>query len=95
MKLLNLFYFLKPAIPHDVRLRLRGHSPLDSANAEQTLADQRVGSAAAEWWSGWPEGKKFAFVLTHDVEGEKGMELPGTGRTGNASGLPVVVQLCS
>jgi hypothetical protein len=27
-----------------------------------------------EWWCGWPGGKKFAFVLTHDVEGRKGME---------------------
>jgi glycosyltransferase involved in cell wall biosynthesis len=25
-------------------------------------------------WPGWPDGKKFAFVLTHDVEGRKGLE---------------------
>jgi hypothetical protein len=25
-------------------------------------------------WPGWPEGKKFAFVLTHDVEGTLGLE---------------------
>ncbi|MDE3180153.1 MAG: glycosyltransferase [Acidobacteriota bacterium] len=25
------------------------------------------------WWPGWPNGKKFAFVLTHDVEGSKGL----------------------
>lgn len=25
-------------------------------------------------WPGWPNGKKFAFVLTHDVEGLRGME---------------------
>jgi glycosyltransferase involved in cell wall biosynthesis len=24
-------------------------------------------------WPGWPENKKFAFVLTHDVEGESGV----------------------
>ena len=24
-------------------------------------------------WPGWPEGKKFAFVLTHDVEGSAGL----------------------
>jgi glycosyltransferase involved in cell wall biosynthesis len=24
-------------------------------------------------WSGWPEGKKFALVLTHDVEGSPGL----------------------
>ena len=25
-------------------------------------------------WPGWPDGKKFAFVLTHDVEGKQGVE---------------------
>jgi metal-dependent hydrolase (beta-lactamase superfamily II) len=25
-------------------------------------------------WQGWPEGKKFALVLTHDVETKKGLE---------------------
>ena len=24
-------------------------------------------------WRGWPEGKKFAFVITHDVEGPEGV----------------------
>ena len=28
----------------------------------------------AENWRGWPEGKKFAFVLTHDVESLSGLE---------------------
>ena len=27
-----------------------------------------------EGWSGWPEGKKFALVITHDVESAKGLE---------------------
>ena len=26
-----------------------------------------------EGWTGWPHGKKFAFVLTHDVEGSEGV----------------------
>jgi hypothetical protein len=24
-------------------------------------------------WQGWPDGKKFAFVLTHDVESSAGL----------------------
>jgi len=28
---------------------------------------------APEGWPGWPDGKKFAFVLTHDVEGYSGL----------------------
>ena len=27
-----------------------------------------------EGWSGWPGGKEFALVLTHDVEGTGGLE---------------------
>jgi hypothetical protein len=36
-----------------------------------------INQAAAHppvWWSGWPEGKRFAFVLSHDVEGQKGID---------------------
>ena len=36
-----------------------------------------IDQAAAETpagWPGWPDGKRFAFVLTHDVEGRKGLE---------------------
>lgn len=27
-----------------------------------------------EGWRGWPDGKKFAFVLSHDVEGQSGLD---------------------
>ena len=27
-----------------------------------------------EGWPGWPNGKKFAFVITHDVEGIRGLD---------------------
>ena len=27
-----------------------------------------------EAWPGWPDGKRFAFVLTHDVEGQRGLD---------------------
>ena len=36
-----------------------------------------IDPAAAEppaRWPGWPDGKTFAFVLTHDVEGRRGLE---------------------
>lgn len=29
---------------------------------------------APEGWTGWPEGKRFAFVLTHDVEMQRGLD---------------------
>jgi glycosyltransferase involved in cell wall biosynthesis len=34
----------------------------------------QLASRTPDWWTGWPYGKKFAFVLTHDVEGRKGLD---------------------
>ena len=52
--------------------------------------------AAPRGWPGWPEGKRFAFVLTHDVEGLKGvsrveqlMDLEIRDR------LPLLLQFCA
>jgi glycosyltransferase involved in cell wall biosynthesis len=33
----------------------------------------QLAAATPEWWKGWPDNKKFAFVLTHDSEGPKGL----------------------
>ena len=35
--------------------------------------DERAG-AIPPGWPGWPDGKQFALVLTHDVEGNKGLQ---------------------
>jgi hypothetical protein len=75
MKKLDLYYSIKPLIPHAVRLRLRGY--LASRQRRRSVGVWPVDEGAAKkpsWWPGWPQGKAFAFVLTHDVEGTKGME---------------------
>jgi hypothetical protein len=75
IKLLNLYYFVKPAIPRSVRLALRAR--VAARQRERSAATWPINEAAAQppnGWTGWPEGKQFAFVLTHDVEGRKGME---------------------
>jgi hypothetical protein len=74
MKLLDLYYLVKPAIPHSLRMRLRAQ--LAARQRRRSTAVWPINESASqppEWWSGWPEGKQFAFVLTHDVEGTKGM----------------------
>jgi hypothetical protein len=75
MKLLDLYYFIRPAIPHDVRLRLRARiaSRQRRRNANVWPIDVSA-SRRPERWTAWPGGKSFAFVLTHDVEGRKGLE---------------------
>lgn len=33
-----------------------------------------LASQVPDWWKGWPDDKQFAFVITHDVEGQKGLD---------------------
>lgn len=67
--MLKTFYHVKPLIPRRlqiamrrfrarIKLRTHGHVwPIDE-----------MAGRPPENWKGWPGGKKFAFVLTHDVE---------------------------
>jgi hypothetical protein len=72
---LNAYYLLKPAIPRPVRLALRRR--LASRLRRRFRASWPISETAGvapKTWTGWPDGKEFAFVLTHDVEGWKGLE---------------------
>jgi hypothetical protein len=75
MGILNLYYAVKPLIPHRVRLYLRR---LLAAKRRRRNVDtwpiNRAAAAIPDWWKGWPDKKQFAFVLTHDVEGQKGVD---------------------
>ncbi len=70
----RIYYFLKPVLPWRFRLTLRRWR----ANRRRRLfsdvwpIDPRSAQVPATW-PGWPEGKQFAFVLTHDVEGPRGL----------------------
>lgn len=68
------YYFLKPLIPWSARIaarRIRA-ARLRKSNRGVWPIDEAAG-VAPPGWPGWPNGKKFAFVLTHDVEGLKGL----------------------
>ena len=41
-------------------------------------------------WRGWPNGKQFAFILTHDVEGERGLN-----RVKQLAGIEKELGFCS
>lgn len=70
----KLYYFLKPAIPWAIRIRVRC---LFAKRLRKQVSDSWpiLPSAARlpEGWPGWPNGKEFAFVVTHDVEGARGL----------------------
>jgi len=68
------YYVLKPFLPWRLRLVLRRlqANRRREAFADVWPIDARAGTPPPGW-PGWPEGKRFAFVLTHDVEGTKGL----------------------
>lgn len=74
MKFLNFYYLLKPVIPGSIRQMLRRRLVSRLRSKSQGIWPILPGSEKAPaGWPGWPEGKKFAFVLSHDVEGEFGL----------------------
>jgi glycosyltransferase involved in cell wall biosynthesis len=68
------YYALKPFLPLRLRLTLRRWlaSARRHAHSASWPIDERAG-ATPPGWPGWPAGKRFAFVLTHDVEGARGL----------------------
>lgn len=74
MRLMDLYYLVRWAIPRPVQLALRRRVISCKAKqcAEVWPIDPRAG-AAPEGWPGWPGGKQFALVLTHDVDTRPGL----------------------
>ncbi|HZQ91923.1 MAG TPA: glycosyltransferase [Terriglobales bacterium] len=71
----KLYYLLKPLLPWHVRMylrRLRARHRRSLFTGVWPI-DPRAG-VVPPGWPGWPEGKQFALILTHDVERRKGYE---------------------
>ncbi len=66
--------FLKPFVPRRLQLSIRRVLVKWQLPAYSDIwpIDQNA-SNPPEKWNGWPEGKKFALVLTHDVDTKKGL----------------------
>lgn len=70
----RIYYRIKPMVPATLRLSVRRWFALRKRDEVRHLWPISPGSERApEKWGGWPEGKKFALVLTHDIEGEDGL----------------------
>ncbi len=70
----RLYYVLKPHLPE--RLRLGFRRIVARRLRRRTASVWPIDPAAGrrpDGWPGWPEGKAFAVVLTHDVEGPAGL----------------------
>ena len=76
MNFKKLFYFAKPVIPRNTQITIRRLWTQRQRSRFASVWPVHPGSAQEpQQWSGWPEGKRFAFVLTHDVETAKGQAL--------------------
>ena len=71
----SLYYLLKPLIPWNIRIVLRRiHANQIRRRSIDSWPIQESAARAPVGWPGWPDGKKFAFALTHDVEGIQGLD---------------------
>ena len=75
-KLINTIYYdLKPLIPRRGQIWLRRKMiNLKRRIYSNTWPIDESAATPPEGWSGWPDGKRFALVLTHDVETIKGCD---------------------
>jgi hypothetical protein len=69
------YYRLKPYLPRRLRSILRRLQAIHVRmwSRDTWPIDPRAG-VTPKGWQGWPDGKRFAVVLTHDVEGTLGVE---------------------
>lgn len=70
----NYYYFLKSFIPRRLQIYLRR----TLINRKMLLNKNiwpidKTAATPPEDWRGWPDSKKFALVLTHDVESARGL----------------------
>jgi len=70
-----IYYRLKPLIPRRLQIWLRRKVVLRKRIVcSDVWPILEKADKAPEGWTGWPEGKKFALILTHDVDTARGHE---------------------
>jgi hypothetical protein len=75
LPLVRTYYQVKPFMPYGLRMafrRWRAERRKRAFRGEWPI--KHAASAKPAGWKGWPDGKKFAFVLSHDVERAGGLE---------------------
>jgi len=74
----TIYYNIKPFIPREWRTMLRRRIAVRQRKWFGDIWPIMAGSERPPAaWPGWPNGKKFAVVLTHDVESGVGLEKCG------------------
>lgn len=71
----QVFYHVKPIIPRYLQISARRIiSRLKRPLIQKVWPIYEPAGKMPENWVGWPNGKKFAFILTHDVETRFGLD---------------------
>lgn len=71
----RLFYTFKPLIPRFVQIAIRRQ--IAQCKRKKHKHDWPIDVRAAAppiGWKGWPDGKQFALVLSHDVDTKRGQD---------------------
>jgi hypothetical protein len=72
-RIMKSYYLLKPLIPRSLQIFVRRRIiQLKRQACKKTWPIDRESGKAPENWNGWPGGKRFALVLTHDVDTVEG-----------------------
>jgi peptidoglycan/xylan/chitin deacetylase (PgdA/CDA1 family) len=67
--MIKSFYIIKPLIPRNIQLLLRRELiKRKHVQSRNIWPINEITSVKPNGWKGWPDGKKFALILTHDVE---------------------------
>ena len=71
----RIFYTIKPLIPRRMQIFLRRQIAAYKRKKYASIWPIDPNSATPpKGWVGWPEGKQFALVLSHDVDTRKGYD---------------------
>jgi len=72
--LARAYYHIKPFLPPGIRWALRrSRIPGILMRNDGSWPIDESASGKPNDWNGWPDAKRFAFVLTHDVESAEGV----------------------
>ena len=70
----RIFYTIKPLIPRSLQIFIRRQVAKRKREAFSHIWPiDPATTTPPKGWSGWPEGKKFAVVLSHDVDTQNGL----------------------
>lgn len=71
----DIYYQVKPVLPRRLQIALRrAHARIKlRMHGDVWPIDEKMATPPKNW-QGWPDGKRFAFVMTHDVETEVGRD---------------------